>query len=526
MFRAHGTSRSGGYHGESTVSRYLYTPSSWSTVDTDRGRYSPLAHFGDSGSRASRISRVTFPGGGRRGCVKNTGYSFGVLVAGLWLATAGAGAQSSRQDEVSPRITRLEAWLSAIERHRPGAIDESLRPVHSWNQQQLALIGIDIATIVSLVREPDVTLFYVTERNRTAGALRQVSPVAMSRSTQVLYTVGELRRLRAIAKQVSADGKPGPENDILKRGAMLHADIEILLGRSETSANTDRPGPAGATLHMDDGQQLGLTTTVSHWNMGRRLLEYVRPLESKTVFKTRPDPGADETVRRWYLAACAYMLRTRYIEVDHFSRALELFPNDPDVLFFVASEHEGFAGIRTQSVMRSMKGPRDVKFDIQDEGGELRLAERLYKRALERNPQLIEARIRLGRVLGLRGRHEDAVAQLRQAQTIEEPILRFYVHLFLGGEFEALGNGVEARQSYERAQAVAPTAQSPLLGLSRLAEEAGDRAVARELVTRVLALPPSELDRADPWWVYEIVQARAVDEMVADLRARIAGLPE
>ena len=129
-------------------------------------------------------------------------------------------------------------------------------------------------------------------------------------------------------------------------------------------------------------------------------------------------------------------------------------------------------------------------------------------------------------MLGLRGRHEEAVAQLRQAEPVEEPILQFYVHLFLGGEFEALGNGVEARRSYERAKATAPTAQSPLLGLSRLAEEAGDRAAARELIARVLELPQIEPERADPWWVYEIVQARAVDGIVDDLRQRIAGLPE
>jgi Tfp pilus assembly protein PilF len=85
---------------------------------------------------------------------------------------------------------------------------------------------------------------------------------------------------------------------------------------------------------------------------------------------------------------------------------------------------------------------------------------------------------------------------------------------------------VEARQSYERAKAVAPTAQSPLLALSRLAEEAGDRAAARDLIERVLELPQVEPERADPWWVYEIVQAREVDGIVADLRQRVAGLRE
>ena len=451
-----------------------------------------------------------------------------LLACGLviTLSSSAAAQRFSQRDEVTPRITRLERWLDATAAHRPGALDDSVRTVRSWNQQELRLVWVDLLSIVSLIRQPDVMLFYVSEPVRAGQTTRQISPVATNRSQQVLYTVGELRRLKALATQVSGGGKPGPENDILKRGAMLHADIEMLVGRSKAPASNARPGPAGATLFMDDGQQLGLTNTVSHWNMGRRLLVSVRPLDSKSDFKTRPDPGADETVRRWYLGGCAYLLRTRFIELDQFSRALELFPNDPDVLFFVASVHEYFAGVRTQSVMRTMKGPRDVKFDILEEGPELRLAEQSYKRALEKNPKLIEARIRLGRVLGLRGRHEEAIEQLRQGRAAEEPVLQFYAHLFLGGEFEALGNGAEARQSYERAAALAPTAQSPLLGLSRLAEQAGDEAVAREFVARMLKLPPNEPERADPWWVYEIVQARAVDALLADVRQRISRLPE
>jgi hypothetical protein len=105
-------------------------------------------------------------------------------------------------------------------------------------------------------------------------------------------------------------------------------------------------------------------------------------------------------------------------------------------------------------------------------------------------------------------------------------LLQFYVQLFLGREFEALGNGAEARQSYERAAALAPAAQSPLFGLSRLADQAGDRAGARELIARVFMLPADDVDRADPWWVYEIVQARGVDGLLADLQERIAALPE
>jgi tetratricopeptide repeat protein len=460
--------------------------------------------------------------------VKRKNTSVLVIISWLLLAPAGVGAQSSAPDEVSSRLTRFEAWLKAIEQHRPGALDDSVRLVNLWNQEQLRLIWIDVSTVVSLVREPSVTLFFVSEPAGPARQGRLVGPprATAPRPTQVLYTIGELRRLRELAKRISPTSTPGPENNILKRGALLHADVAILEPSGAGSADPFRPGPGGTLLLMEDGQQTGLLGRVSHWDMGRRLLDRVRPPESRRSLTTMPDPASDDGVRRWYVASGAYMTRIRRVEPSHFARALELFPNDPEVLFLAASAHESFAGVRTQSVMRSMKVPRDVTFDIQDEGAELRRAEQLYKRALERNPSMVEARIRLGRVLGRRGRHDEAVKQLLQGKSATEPLLQYYAHLFLGAEFEALGNGAEARQSYERAAVLAPTAQSPLLGLSRLADQAGDRAAARDFIARVLKLPVNEPERADPLWVYEVVQARAVDGLLADLRQRIAALPK
>jgi hypothetical protein len=462
-----------------------------------------------------------------------------VSVAVLLGSAAVPSAQpQSRGDELPPRISRLERWLSAIPSHRPGAFDDHVRLINTWTQEELRLIWVDVSTVVSLIREPGVSTFFVSEPRSAQGpteygfafggrGARQVNPLVIARATQVLYTAPELRGLRAIANRISPDGKPGPANDVVKRGAMLHADIEILAPPARRPpADPDRPGPGGSTLWMDDGQRLGLFRRVSHWNMGRRLLDLVRPLDSTTTLKTSPDPGSDETVRRWYVASSAVMIRMRRIESSHFNRALELFPNDPEVLFFNASVHEVFAGVRMQSVMRSMKGQRAVTFDVDSEGAELWRAERLYQRTLERNPTFSEASIRLGRVLGLRGGHAEAVEQLKQGLSAVEPVLQYYANLFLGRELEALGNVEEARRSYERAAALAPTAQSPWLGLSRVADQAGDRAAASDAIARVLKLPVRGEDRADPWWVYEIVQARGVDGRLADLRQRIAALPE
>ncbi len=463
---------------------------------------------------------VTSRSGGVRGSVKR----FRALAAIVCVLSvhAGRAAQSTRP-EVSPRITRLEAWLSAITQHRPGALDATARLVNGWNQEQLRLVWIDVTTLVSLIREPSVSLFYVSEPARVTGPRpRQVNPLATARATQVLYTIAELNRLRELADGISPKRTPGPENDVLKRGAMLHADIAMLDPAGGAAGDAFGPGPGGVTLFTSDGQQIGLQGRVSHWDMGRRLLDRVRPLDSKSDLKTVPDPGSDDTVRRWYLASCAFMLRIQRIDPGHFDRALELFRADPDLLFLAGSAHEVLAGVRTQAAFRSMKVPLGVSFDVQTESGELGRAEQLYKRALERNPAMLEARIRLGRVLGRRGRHEDAVKELRQGQTASEPLLQYYAHLFLGAEFEALGNGQEARRSYEQAVTLQPSAQSALLGLSRIADQAGDRATAREMVGRVLTLPAAafERERTDPWWIYEVVQARHVDRLLADLRQR------
>jgi tetratricopeptide (TPR) repeat protein len=276
-------------------------------------------------------------------------------------------------------------------------------------------------------------------------------------------------------------------------------------------------------LYMNDGQQIGSQETVNHWDMGRRLLDRVRP-EVTNAPKAVADPGHDETVRLWYLATGAHMAAIRQIELNHFLRSIELFPDDPELLMSAAAIHESFAGVRTQSAIRKANIPRDVDLGVRTEGQELRLAEQLYKRALEANPKLLEARIRLGRVLGLRGRHEDAAAQLRQGVSAAEPILQYYAHLFLAAELETLGNEEEARRSYQRAAALYPTAQSPLLGLSRVSSQLGDRDGAREAVGRVLKLPADDEARGDPWWVYEIAFARDVNERLEKLRKAMVSL--
>jgi tetratricopeptide (TPR) repeat protein len=170
-----------------------------------------------------------------------------------------------------------------------------------------------------------------------------------------------------------------------------------------------------------------------------------------------------------------------------------------------------------------MKVPLGVSFDVQTESGELGRAEQLYKARPRTKPGDCSRRESawaacLAAAAGIKTRVKEIAPG---PDRVRAAAGKYYAHLFLGAEFEALGNGQEARRSYEQALTLQPSAQSSLAPASAASpNQAGDRAAARELVGRVLTLPAAafERERTDPWGIYEVVQARHVDRLLADLR--------
>jgi tetratricopeptide (TPR) repeat protein len=221
-------------------------------------------------------------------------------------------------------------------------------------------------------------------------------------------------------------------------------------------------------------------------------------------------------VRLWYLATAAWMQHSEHLNRVHLDRAREIFPRDADILFLLGCLHETFADAQVQATMQSAVLPTGIVMDTEDERAELRQAEEALRRAVETRPDFPEAHLRLGRVLALRGRYAEGVAQLREAlaplsEAGNDP-LRYYGELFLGAAEELLSHFDEANAAYTRAAALFPKAQSPLLGLSELARRRGDRRTALAVMQQVFDLPREEQDRLDPWWTYHVYQARNADE--------------
>ena len=150
---------------------------------------------------------------------------------------------------------------------------------------------------------------------------------------------------------------------MLKRGAVLHADIAMLDEGQSCTPEPSRPTAASSSIlvSLADGQQTGVEDASVHWEMGRRLLDKIRP---KGTRKLGADPGSDETVRLWYLAANVYMQAVEQLDAWHVDRSVQLFPRIPEMLFFAACAREMFSG-PTDSERAAIDdaGPRSIQLD-------------------------------------------------------------------------------------------------------------------------------------------------------------------
>jgi tetratricopeptide (TPR) repeat protein len=149
-------------------------------------------------------------------------------------------------------------------------------------------------------------------------------------------------------------------------------------------------------------------------------------------------------------------------------------------------------------------------------------AERLFRSALAIDPRLVEARVRLARLLQDRGRHAEAAAELALSLSSPErsdPVVTFYAHLFAGRTDRALGRLETAAAHFQDALALFPNAQSALLGASQIAVLRADVEAALGALRQLDVSNASADRRTDPWWAYSIGLGRNADVLLAAMWA-------
>jgi tetratricopeptide (TPR) repeat protein len=277
-------------------------------------------------------------------------------------------------------------------------------------------------------------------------------------------------------QQLAESEVPG----MLQAAAAIHTEIALRRLASSTADTDDHLGRARLLVHLGEpGQDPG------------------------TVDQS---PVSAEFRRLWYLAVGVYAEYSG--RLDRFgwdvARGCELFPNDAEMQLVCGAADELLASPRV------LASPEDLKRK------HLAQAERELRRAVDLDPASVEARLRLGRVIMLRGERATARELLTSVIEAAAPRLtqRYLAALFLARLEDESGDLTAAETWYSRALEIVPAAQSARLGLSELRHRANDRAAAAQM----LAPPFGEPAVWDPWFGYLFGEQGRLPELLAALR--------
>jgi len=214
--------------------------------------------------------------------------------------------------------------------------------------------------------------------------------------------------------------------------------------------------------------------------------------------------------RDWYLVALA--ANSAHLEINAEAEVGRRFSDDAlaqlelgkhaegYIELLLSADRDGYApgsGGPFNMVGTSSHGPY---------GAYAGIAEGAYRRALALDSTLIEARVRLGRVLWFFDRREEAERELtqvvREATTTHAPALVYLANLFLAQLDEERGQLDAAREAYEAALHVYPAGQVARLALGRLLLATGREADGWQLTAASLHPAAWEGQSPDPWRTY------------------------
>jgi len=424
------------------------------------------------------------------------------------------------RDDPDTRIARLELWLRDILRHAPGTPDAAVVDVSAWSNSDLELLRIDGMVLSRLMRNPRLTSFRIAGAEAiryTNSQLHRLKVLACAAGGRLedAYCQDEIDAQREIDAELSRLAKlaanertkKGDDNYVLRRAALLHADVAMITAGALRPMTDSGPASSPVRVQIADGETTNIGVGDAHWTIGRTLLDEIKP-------------GRDEMVRSWYVATSTWMQRDQQYNRAHLEHARELFPDDAMIAFLSGTHAEAYASAGIQAAVKNAVLPTGFKLNIGSSDAEMKTAETFLQRSVRFDPSFDEAHLHLGHVLIARGKPQEAVVELqRAASAANDPLIQYHAAMFLGAAEEALSHDDAARTSYEHAAAVFPRAQSPHLALSALNASRGNRTAAIASIAPLFALPSDAEYRDDPWWRYTTLQGRHAGELLEQLWA-------
>lgn len=412
-------------------------------------------------------------------------------------------------------VEAIDRWAAAVTSHVPGEPDAAVRAVWSMTLEDRKTLHPGMALLLDAIAGKRIT----------------------SRKPLVL-------RIAAIGVDLARS--PGA-SEFIKRAAVLHGDAAMLgyvpplirpippdapppLGRASLSRAAAMEAPLLTDRQLwleNDGQVVGMTVADWNWTFARSLLDRLKP------------PSADLFVGQWYHATLAFMFQNRIFgEVQwHLEHAATVLPNDARILLDrgCASEQQGLP--RSQTVLSDddmvalrmgrlgmpsrtrRSGSVGLSIGIQPVEISNRDAEGFFRRAVQRDPRLFEARVRLARLLTLRSKFAEALDAISGAPagTAPDVIAEYFAHLFAARAERGLGRLDAAASRIRQARDLFPEAQSGLMAASHIAMLRADEAGADEPMHLLALLPYKRDPEEDPWWVYETFTGRYADVLITEM---------
>ena len=284
------------------------------------------------------------------------------------------------------------------------------------------------------------------------------------------------------------------------------------------------PFEAGAMLYTDRdveernarfGPEVVPSQPAPLLDAARQILELIPDAERRRRFD-----------RPWLLAVALHLYRRGQwpLALRYMDLGLQRYPEDPRFLLARGSLLETQAAQDLQLVaLANLAAPTRTRSEAAlQQGairGELLQAEDCYRRALMADPGLLEARVRLGHALHLRGQSENAVPELEGVVAAPEadPHVRYLAWLFLGAIREAEGRPRDAVPAYQAAIRLLPDSQAPYVALSHAFHRLGERTPSREVLREAIARGGGRHED-DPWWSYLWGQSHEAEARLLALR--------